>query len=354
MVIIIFDPNARTECKCLKHYTDSFVLQIFVDKSYYVDEFIFARDPNARTEGEYLNQNLLGVSVLKLDGRPNNRKVAYFKFAVGDLLFQELLYPGVSVGISLWKVDCYDILSDAGAALSNFLRKGECKTSGQIAINLVDCSVVSTMLTWGRHSRVTPLERVGTANFTSQKSGWVSSLIDVEPILRLVAPQSQRGRGEVCLQFVPDEAENQTGMNETVRFRSNAGRTSSANEVNLAPRLEVMRGSPFKFVSVGENISCAIQVTNGTAVEDTDFTMETDQTTMNDVMYRIGFSIKAGFSNALSRAIAEIRFSVRDLGSRDECSASQLIFGNQACDALLSDNTLMGTRSSSLSGCVLL
>jgi hypothetical protein len=293
-----------------------------------------------------------GVGFLKLDGRPSRHKAIYLNFRLDKETMESVrAYPGVKMVVALYKRDCYDAMSDNGAAAAQGITSQwlpGCIRSGSFPVSMVRCPVQSEAqpFFWERHTKVEGVV-VGTGHFTSRQSEWIYAVLDAERVIVELA-----GSETLCLRL-----EDVPSVNETLRFLApvpTAAARRTSTEENLLPRLDIFMGSPANasFFTMPSDLAetgqddekhqekaCFLEIRQGGSIQDVVFEVQTSLNVMNGLFDDILYQISGSFANRFGDEPVNVTFKVADISARESCLKATEVFGPQACDEFNHANT---------------
>ena len=243
----------------------------------------------------FIDPSGAGSTFLKLDGRIDSQKIVYLSFGGGKVFDDVYSYPGLTVSLSLWKIDCFD--ATAFSFISTDIEKetisaGACGFSGGVSAFSIPCNfATSAVFNWNVHRQILRRFEMGNGRLSTTRAEWVSLDLDPHLVFQFLAEDS----GLVCLQLKPNSS-----VNETVRFQGNLERILKvdSNEEELRPRIDMLSGLPFVYTS--SSAMCSITVSKGTGVLDHVCSITSDDSSLNMLMYDVGFDIVSKWSNILS------------------------------------------------------
>lgn len=302
-----------------------------------------------------------GSTFLKMDARPDSLKIVYLTLGALIFLDSEKSYHGFKFSLSVWKVDCFD--ASAFSTLSAEIIKeadpsGNCDFFGEIIAFSAPCSGArQASLTWLVHQDIYNGVELGRGHVSMSRDEWISIPLESERILQSLSETS----GVLCVTLQP------VNMNGTIRLQGSSKSSTilNANEINLQPRFEIMRGVPFQQAKI-RNL-CFISVLEGSGFLDTTCRFDAEEPSMNLLFYSVGLEVFTSWSNILSktglwrvpstrfafrqsRALqfdpkiptdpdAHVALSVLDVRSENDCRRDEFRITEQGCGFIIFDKS---------------
>jgi hypothetical protein len=237
-----------------------------------------------------------GSTFLKIDARLDSVKIVYLTLDAMSFFDNDFRHHGFKFFLSIWKVDCFD--ASAFPMVSAEIIKeedpsGNCAFFGEVVAFSISCSGArQASLTWSIHQDNYNGVELGRGPVSMTRDEWISIPLESERMLRSLTETA----GVLCMTLQSES------MNGTVRLQG-SGKLStvlSANEINLEPRFEILRGVPFRQTKTQS--TCFISVLRGSGFLDETCHFDAQEPSMNLLFHSVGLQISTSWSNILSKA----------------------------------------------------